>query len=81
MALPNAKILIHQVWGGFQGQATDIEIHARETIALKRKMEEIMAKHTGQELDKVARDMERDYFMTSDEAKDYGIIDTVIEHR
>ena len=65
MALPNAKILIHQVWGGFQGQATDIEIHARETIALKRKMEEIMAKHTGQDLDKVARDMERDYFMTS----------------
>ena len=54
MALPNAKILIHQVWGGFQGQATDIEIHARETIALKRKMEEIMHKHTGQELDKVA---------------------------
>ena len=81
MALPNAKILIHQVWGGFQGQATDIEIHARETIALKRKMEEIMAKHTGQELDKVARDMERDYFMTSEEAQDYGIIDTVIEHR
>jgi ATP-dependent Clp protease protease subunit len=81
MALPNAKILIHQVWGGFQGQATDIEIHARETIALKRKMEEIMAKHTGQELDKVARDMERDYFMTSHEAQDYGIIDTVIEHR
>jgi ATP-dependent Clp protease protease subunit len=81
MALPNAKILIHQVWGGFQGQATDIEIHARETIALKRKMEEIMAKHTGQELDKVARDMERDYFMTSQEAQGYGIIDTVIEHR
>jgi ATP-dependent Clp protease protease subunit len=81
MALPNAKILIHQVWGGFQGQATDIEIHARETIALKRKMEEIMAKHTGQDLDKVARDMERDYFMTSQEAQDYGIIDTVIEHR
>src|SRR5713226_44936 len=65
MALPNAKVLIHQVWGGFQGQATDIEIHARETIALKRKMEEIMHKHTGQELDKVAADMERDYFMTS----------------
>jgi len=81
MALPNAKILIHQVWGGFQGQATDIEIHARETIALKRKMEEIMGKHTGQDLEKVARDMERDYFMTSQEAQDYGIIDTVIEHR
>jgi ATP-dependent Clp protease protease subunit len=81
MALPNAKILIHQVWGGFQGQASDIEIHARETIALKRKLEEIMSKHTSQELDKVARDMDRDYFMTAQEAKDYGIIDNVIEHR
>jgi ATP-dependent Clp protease, protease subunit len=81
MALPNAKILIHQVWGGFQGQASDIEIHARETIALKRKLEEIMAKHTGQELDKVAQDMDRDYFMTAQEAHDYGIIDNVIEHR
>jgi len=81
MALPNAKILIHQVWGGFQGQASDIEIHARETIALKRKLEEIMSKHTSQELEKVARDMDRDYFMTAQEAKDYGIIDNVIEHR
>jgi ATP-dependent Clp protease protease subunit len=81
MALPNAKILIHQVWGGFQGQATDIEIHAKETIALKRKLEEIMGNHTGQELEKVSKDMERDFFMTAEEAKDYGIIDTVIEHR
>src|SRR5207247_9354144 len=81
MALPNAKILIHQVWGGFQRQATDIEIHARETIALKRRMEEIMAKHTNQPLEKVSKDMERDYFMSSQEARDYGIIDTVIEHR
>ena len=81
MALPNAKILIHQVWGGFQGQATDIEIHARETIALKRKLEEIMGTHTGQDLDKVSKDMERDFFMTAEEAKEYGIIDTVIEHR
>ena len=81
MALPNAKILIHQVWGGFQGQATDIEIHARETIALKRRLEEIMAEHTGQEMDKVSKDMERDYFMTPQEAKDYGIIDNVIIHR
>ena len=80
-ALPNAKILIHQVWGGFQGQATDIEIHARETIALKRKLEEIMGTHTGQDLDKVSKDMERDFFMTAEEAKEYGIIDTVIEHR
>ena len=81
MALPNSRILIHQVSGGFQGQGTDIEIQAREVIGLKRRLEEIMAKHTGQELDKVARDMERDYFMTSEEAQDYGIIDTVIEHR
>ena len=81
MALPNAKTLIHQVWGGFQGQATDIEIHARETIALKRKLEEIMGTHTGQDLEKVSKDMERDFFMTAVEAKDYGIIDTVIEHR
>jgi ATP-dependent Clp protease protease subunit len=81
MALPNSKILIHQVWGGYQGQASDIEIHAKETIALKRKLEEIMASHTGQELEKVARDMDRDYFMTAQEANDYGIIDNVIEHR
>jgi ATP-dependent Clp protease protease subunit len=81
MALPNAKILIHQVWGGFQGQATDIEIHARETIALKRKLEEIMGTHTGQDMEKVSKDMERDFFMTAEEAKEYGIIDTVIEHR
>jgi ATP-dependent Clp protease, protease subunit len=81
MALPNAKILIHQVWGGFQGQATDIEIHAKETIALKRRLEEIMAEHTGQAIEKVSKDMERDYFMTPQEAKDYGIIDNVIIHR
>ncbi|HXY17761.1 MAG TPA: ATP-dependent Clp endopeptidase proteolytic subunit ClpP [Gaiellaceae bacterium] len=81
MALPNSKILIHQVWGGYQGQAADIEIHARETIALKRRLEEIMANHTGQELEKVAADMDRDYFMTSGEAVEYGLIDRVIEHR
>ena len=80
-ALPNSKILIHQVWGGFQGQASDIEIHARETIALKRKLEEIMAQHTGQALEKVAANMDRDYFMTADEAKEYGVIDAVIKHR
>jgi ATP-dependent Clp protease, protease subunit len=81
MALPNAKILIHQVSGGFQGQATDIEIAARETIALKRRLEEIIAQHTGQELEKISHDMERDYFMTATEANEYGIIDRVIEHR
>jgi len=81
MALPNSKILIHQVWGGYQGQAADIEIHARETIALKRKLEEIMAHHTGQDTEKVRADMDRDYFMTSEEATEYGIIDRVITHR
>ena len=81
MALPNAKILVHQVSGGFQGQATDIEIQARETIAIKRRLEEITAFHTGQPLDKVSKDMERDYFMTADEAKEYGIIDTVVSQR
>ncbi|MBA3716726.1 MAG: ATP-dependent Clp endopeptidase proteolytic subunit ClpP [Actinobacteria bacterium] len=81
LALPNAKILIHQVSSGFQGQATDIEIQARETINMKRKMEEIISHHTEQPLEKVSKDMERDYFMTALEAKDYGIIDTVVTHR
>jgi len=81
LALPNAKILIHQVSGGFQGQATDIEIQARETIALKRRLEEILSEHTGRPTEQVAKDMERDYFMTSQEAQEYGIIDTVIAHR
>jgi ATP-dependent Clp protease protease subunit len=81
MALPNSKILIHQVSAGFQGQATDIEIQARETLNLKRRLEEIIAEHTGQPLDKVAKDMERDYFMTAEESKEYGIIDNVVAHR
>jgi ATP-dependent Clp protease, protease subunit len=81
LALPNAKILIHQVSGGFQGQATDIEIQARETIALKRRLEEILAQHTGRPMEQISKDMERDYFMTSQEAQDYGIIDNVIAHR
>ena len=81
VALPNAKILIHQVSGGFQGQATDIEIQARETINLKRRLEEILAEHTGKPTEQVAKDMERDYFLTSQEAQAYGIIDNVIAHR
>ena len=81
VALPNAKILIHQVSGGFQGQATDIEIQARETINLKRRLEEILAEHTGKPAEQVAKDMERDYFLTSQEAQEYGIIDNVIAHR
>src|SRR6201993_1279213 len=81
MALPNAKILIHQVWGGFQGQATDIEIHAKEIIDVRRRLDEIIATHSGKDLEQVRRDTERDYFMSSEEAKEYGIIDRVIsEH-
>jgi ATP-dependent Clp protease, protease subunit len=81
MSLPNSKVLIHQVMGGFQGQATDIEIQARETLALKKRLEEIIAEHTGQEVEKVSKDMDRDYFMTAEEAKTYGIIDNVLAHR
>jgi ATP-dependent Clp protease, protease subunit len=83
LALPNAKILIHQIWTpyGPGGQAADIERRARETINLKRRIEEILAEHTNQEVDKVSADTDRDYFMTAQEAKEYGIIDTVIESR
>jgi ATP-dependent Clp protease protease subunit len=83
LALPNAKILIHQIWTpyGPGGQAADIERRARETINLKRRIEEILAEHTDQEVDKVSHDTDRDYFMTAQEAKDYGIIDTVIHSR
>jgi ATP-dependent Clp protease protease subunit len=81
MALPNSKILIHQVSAGFQGQATDIEIHAREIIDMRRRLDDVIAKHTGQSLEKVSRDTERDYFMSAEEGKEYGIIDAVIEHR
>jgi len=80
-ALPNSKILIHQVSSGFQGQASDIEIQAREVINIKRRLEEITAHHTGQPIEKVASDMERDYFMTADEALEYGLIDRVLAHR
>ena len=78
MALPNAKILIHQVSSSFQGQATDIEIHAKEIIDVRQRLDEILAKHTGQDLEKVAKDTERDYFMSAEEAKEYNLIDRVI---
>ena len=81
MALPNSKILIHQVSGGFSGQATDIEIHAKEIIDVRQRLDEIIAKHTGQPLEKVAKDTERDYFMSAEEAKEYKMVDRVIEHR
>ena len=81
MATPNSKILIHQVSGGFSGQATDIEIHAREILDVRRRLDEIIAKHTGQELEKVAKDTERDYFMSAEEATEYNLVDRVIKHR
>jgi len=81
MALPNAKVLIHQVSGGFEGQAADIEIHAREIIDTRRRLDEIIAKHTGQDLEKVSKDTDRDYFMSAEEAAAYKLIDRVIaEH-
>ena len=80
-ALPNSKILIHQVSGGFQGQGTDIEIQARETISLKRRLEEIIARHTNQSVEKVSKDMERDYYLDAEEAQAYGIVDNVVAHR
>ena len=80
-SLPNSKILIHQVSSGFQGQATDIEIQAREIIGTKRRLEEIISKHSGQDIEKVSHDMERDYYMNADEAQAYGIVDNVVAHR
>jgi len=79
MSLPNSKILIHQVSSSFQGQASDIEIHAKEIIDTRKRLDEILADHTGQPLEKVSRDTERDYFMTAEEAKEYNLIDKVVE--
>ncbi len=81
MSLPNSKILIHQVSAGFQGQATDIEIHAREIIDMRQNLDRLLSHHTGQPVEKIKQDTERDNFMSPLEAKDYGIIDQVIEHR
>jgi ATP-dependent Clp protease protease subunit len=80
MATPNSKILIHQVSAGFSGQATDIEIHAKEIIDVRRRLDEIIAKHTKQPFEKVTNDTDRDYFMSAEEANEYNIIDRVIEH-
>ena len=80
-ALPNAKIMVHQPSGGFQGQATDIEIHAKEILATRHRLNEIYAKHTGQSLDVIEDAMERDKFMIADDARDFGLIDAVVEQR
>jgi ATP-dependent Clp protease protease subunit len=80
-ALPHARILIHQPLGGFQGQATDVDIQAREILRLREELNEIMAKHTGQPIDRINRDTERDFYMSGNQAREYGLIDDVITHR
>lgn len=80
-ALPNSRVMIHQPLGGMQGQATDIDIHAKEMLKTRDTLNRILAKHTGQDIKKIQRDTERDFFMSSDEAKEYGIVDKVITTR
>lgn len=79
MVLPNSEVLIHQVMGGAQGQATDIDIHAKHILNIKKRLNEILAKHTGKSVEKVEKDAERDYFMSAEEAKEYGIVDKIIK--
>lgn len=78
-ALPHARIMIHQPWGGVQGAAADIKIQANEILRVKEKIEKILAKHTGKPLDKIKKDTDRDYFMSAEEAKEYGLVDEVVE--
>jgi len=79
--LPHSRILIHQPMGGFSGQATDIDIHAREILKLREELNQILANHTGQALEKIAQDTERDYFLSGEAAREYGLVDKVITHR
>lgn len=79
MILPNGEVLIHQVMGGTQGQATEVEIHARHILKVREKLNSILAKHTGQKMEKIGKDTERDYFMSAEEAKEYGIVDKIIK--
>lgn len=80
-SLPNSRVMIHQPLGGFQGQASDIEIHTKEILSIRHKLNEILAEHTGQSLKRIEKDTDRDNFMGASEAADYGIIDSVMEHR
>ncbi len=79
--LPNARVMIHQPLGGFQGQATDIDIHAKEILKVKERMNTLMAKHTGKALEEIERDTERDRFLSAQEAVDYGLVDSILTHR
>jgi len=79
MILPNSEVMIHQVMGGTQGQATDIDIHAKHILKIKKRLNEILAKHTGKSVSRVEKDAERDYFMSAEEAKKYGIVDKIIK--
>jgi ATP-dependent Clp protease protease subunit len=79
--LPNSRVMIHQPMGGFQGQASDVEIHAKEILYLRAKLNEIMAKHTGQSIDRIARDTDRDNFLSADEAMQYGLVDRILTSR
>jgi ATP-dependent Clp protease protease subunit len=80
-ALPHARVLLHQVLGGFEGQATEIDIHAREILRVRQEINHILAKHTGQPIDKIERDTERDFFLTAKDACEYGIVDAIITNR
>ncbi|MCF6191562.1 MAG: ATP-dependent Clp endopeptidase proteolytic subunit ClpP [Candidatus Hydrothermae bacterium] len=80
-ALPHARVMIHQPWGGVQGQAVDIDIHAREIMRLRQMLNEILSKHTGQPLERIEKDTDRNFFMSAEEAKTYGLVDEVLEQR
>jgi len=80
-ALPHARMMVHQPMGGFQGQASDIDIHAREILRVRERLNQIMVRHTGRSMDQIKEDTDRDYFMDGDEAKSFGLIDAVIEKR
>jgi ATP-dependent Clp protease protease subunit len=80
-SLPNSRVMVHQPSGGFQGQASDIERHAQDIIKMKRRLNEVYVKHTGQDYDTIEKTLDRDHFMTAEETKEFGIIDEVLEQR
>jgi ATP-dependent Clp protease protease subunit len=80
-ALPNSRVMLHQPWGGARGQAADIDIQAREILKLRDRLNEVLAHHTGKPVDQIARDSERDYYMSGEEAREYGVVDQVVAHR